>query len=428
MTDGAPLDRVVFVESGEDERIVVEPIDGVEVARRMVHSVRHEWLDLWTAYLKWLYAFPDRPNPILETLEERLSDGLTGGACRATRGAAPPPVSAAHPGPRGSAHRSLLPGRRLGAVAHRFLAERAIADPPKVTSGGRIRTLTSPRPRSLDPVARRAGGHRCSPSWRRPCPAGPAATADGDRRAHRSGWRRQVDGRGQGHGDPPVPGPPDLHGRPSRSQLDDAADDPARDGHQARPWRLRRDDRLGRRAGRDAPPSRVRSPTSGRVCGWPTGSPRSGTARRSRRSTSGAVGSSCSTGTSSATTTPTTSRRRRVAGRCLRRIHGYNLRRLYPRPDLVILLDAPAEVFFARKGEGTLESIESRRQEYLAQRDDVPVVRRRRRAPADRGGRRGGPRRRSSRSSRADRPGRGPRRRPPEAAGEGLPTRAVDER
>lgn len=53
----------------------------------------------------------------------------------------------------------------------------------------------------------------------------------------------------------------------------------------------------------------------------------------------------------------------------LRRIHGYNLRRLYPRPDLVILLDAPAEVFFARKGEGTLESIESRRQEYLAQRD-----------------------------------------------------------
>ena len=53
----------------------------------------------------------------------------------------------------------------------------------------------------------------------------------------------------------------------------------------------------------------------------------------------------------------------------LRRIHGYNLRRLYPRPDLVILLDAPAEVFFARKGEGTLELIELRRQEYLAQAD-----------------------------------------------------------
>lgn len=76
VTDGAPLDRVVFVESGEDDRIVVEPIDGAEVARRMVHSVRHEWLDLWTAYLKWRYAFPDRPNPLLEALEERLSDGL----------------------------------------------------------------------------------------------------------------------------------------------------------------------------------------------------------------------------------------------------------------------------------------------------------------------------------------------------------------
>jgi hypothetical protein len=49
------------------------------------------------------------------------------------------------------------------------------------------------------------------------------------------------------------------------------------------------------------------------------------------------------------------------------RVHGYNLRRLYPRPDLVVLLDAPAEVLHARKGEGTVESIEARRQEYLAQ-------------------------------------------------------------
>lgn len=48
------------------------------------------------------------------------------------------------------------------------------------------------------------------------------------------------------------------------------------------------------------------------------------------------------------------------------RVHGLMLERLYPRPDLVILLDAPAEVLFARKGEGTLESLESKRQEYLA--------------------------------------------------------------
>jgi len=42
------------------------------------------------------------------------------------------------------------------------------------------------------------------------------------------------------------------------------------------------------------------------------------------------------------------------------------LERLYPRPDLVILLDAPAEVLHARKGEGTPESLERKRQEYMA--------------------------------------------------------------
>ena len=58
------------------------------------------------------------------------------------------------------------------------------------------------------------------------------------------------------------------------------------------------------------------------------------------------------------------------AGRPLAsRLHGANLRRLYPRPDLVVVLDAPAEVLHARKGEGTVESIEARRQEYLAQAD-----------------------------------------------------------
>ena len=48
-----------------------------------------------------------------------------------------------------------------------------------------------------------------------------------------------------------------------------------------------------------------------------------------------------------------------------RRLHGFVLSRLYPRPDLVIYLDAPAEVLLERKGEGTLESLERRRREYL---------------------------------------------------------------
>jgi thymidylate kinase len=48
-----------------------------------------------------------------------------------------------------------------------------------------------------------------------------------------------------------------------------------------------------------------------------------------------------------------------------RRLHGFILSRLYPRPDLVIYLDAPAEILLERKGEGTLDSLERRRREYL---------------------------------------------------------------
>ena len=47
-----------------------------------------------------------------------------------------------------------------------------------------------------------------------------------------------------------------------------------------------------------------------------------------------------------------------------RRLHARLLVRL-PRPDHTILLDAPAEVLFARKAEGSLELLERRRREYL---------------------------------------------------------------
>lgn len=53
------------------------------------------------------------------------------------------------------------------------------------------------------------------------------------------------------------------------------------------------------------------------------------------------------------------------------RIHGFFLRTLYPKPDMVILLDAPAEILLARKGEGTLDLLESRRQEYQLLRDEI---------------------------------------------------------
>jgi thymidylate kinase len=47
-----------------------------------------------------------------------------------------------------------------------------------------------------------------------------------------------------------------------------------------------------------------------------------------------------------------------------RRVHGFLLTHLYPRPDLVVFLDASPEVLFARKREGTISSLARRRDEY----------------------------------------------------------------
>jgi thymidylate kinase len=54
-----------------------------------------------------------------------------------------------------------------------------------------------------------------------------------------------------------------------------------------------------------------------------------------------------------------------------RRVHGMLLDRFFPRPNLVVCLDAPAEVLYARKPEGTVEALELRRQEYFRIRDVV---------------------------------------------------------
>ena len=54
------------------------------------------------------------------------------------------------------------------------------------------------------------------------------------------------------------------------------------------------------------------------------------------------------------------------------RLHGALLRRFYPRPDMVILLDAPAEVLHARKREQSVETLEERRREYLSLASLVP--------------------------------------------------------
>jgi len=50
-----------------------------------------------------------------------------------------------------------------------------------------------------------------------------------------------------------------------------------------------------------------------------------------------------------------------------RSLHRWVLRHLYPRPSLVIFLDAPGDVLFARKGESSVEELERRRQAFLLQ-------------------------------------------------------------
>jgi thymidylate kinase len=45
--------------------------------------------------------------------------------------------------------------------------------------------------------------------------------------------------------------------------------------------------------------------------------------------------------------------------------HVWMLRHVYPKPDLMICLDAPADVLYARKPESSVEWLEQRRQQYL---------------------------------------------------------------
>ena len=53
------------------------------------------------------------------------------------------------------------------------------------------------------------------------------------------------------------------------------------------------------------------------------------------------------------------------------RVHGWMLLR-YPVPDLIILLDATTASLFQRKQEGTIEALESRRQEYHLLKEKFP--------------------------------------------------------
>jgi thymidylate kinase len=54
------------------------------------------------------------------------------------------------------------------------------------------------------------------------------------------------------------------------------------------------------------------------------------------------------------------------------RVHGFLLQHAYPKPDLVICLDAPGHVLFERKHEASPEWLEQRRRQYLQLADEVP--------------------------------------------------------
>jgi thymidylate kinase len=54
------------------------------------------------------------------------------------------------------------------------------------------------------------------------------------------------------------------------------------------------------------------------------------------------------------------------------RVHGFLLQKAYPRPDLVICLDAPGDVLFRRKHEASAEWLEQRRAQYRQLAAEVP--------------------------------------------------------
>lgn len=64
--------KLFFVASHETDDVAVEAADPVEVARRMVFSFIEEHADFLSYYQKFRFAFPERSNALLETLEERV--------------------------------------------------------------------------------------------------------------------------------------------------------------------------------------------------------------------------------------------------------------------------------------------------------------------------------------------------------------------
>jgi hypothetical protein len=72
----AGFDRLFLLVSHDAPEVAVEPIDPLEIGRRMVFSLQHESLDFTAAYLKFRFAFPNALNPLLAQAEELQREAL----------------------------------------------------------------------------------------------------------------------------------------------------------------------------------------------------------------------------------------------------------------------------------------------------------------------------------------------------------------
>jgi hypothetical protein len=66
-----PFDGLCFVASVAAPDIRVAPVDPLEVAERMVHSLQYERLDFMALYERFRFAFPEARVPLVEEAEER---------------------------------------------------------------------------------------------------------------------------------------------------------------------------------------------------------------------------------------------------------------------------------------------------------------------------------------------------------------------
>ena len=70
------LETIVFVSTWEAPEVCVEAVAPEEIARRMAASLAYERLPFMAYYHMYSFAFPDRRNPVIESIEEQETEML----------------------------------------------------------------------------------------------------------------------------------------------------------------------------------------------------------------------------------------------------------------------------------------------------------------------------------------------------------------